>query len=306
MAEPEFFLIGAPKSGTTALASYLAEHPGLFMAVPKEPHFFATDMPRYRWTRTWDQYRALFDPAPPGALCGEASIWYLYSREAVARIRSAYPDARLIVMLRRPDEMVHSLQRQLLFMREEDQRSMRRAWDLEHSRRHGRDVPSLCRDPKVLYYRCVARYGEQLERVFSHFPASRVKVILYEDFAEDPAVVYRDILSFLGVTDDARDNFPTVNPHKAPRSIALQSALRWLFERMHRMRLKIHEASGIDLSKLWLHKPVTRFLAERNVRPEPKPELEKELREEIIASYRDDILRLQGLIERDLSAWLRT
>src|SRR5438874_2360599 len=100
MTLPHFLLIGAPKSGTTALHSALAAHPQLMMSAVKEPKFFLTDgrpppsrgggpgdVQTYRehiWRR--EDYEALFDGAPPGVLCGESTPFYLYDSPAQRRI----------------------------------------------------------------------------------------------------------------------------------------------------------------------------------------------------------------------------
>lgn len=305
MTEPGFFIIGAPKSGTTALATYLGEHPGVFMAKPKEPHFFCTDMPRYRWARTWGQYRNLFSEATPDKLSGEASVYYLFSEEALAGIRAAYPQAKLIAILRRPDEMVYSLYRQLRFNREEDQSNFRDAWELESDRRRGRHLPSLCRDGKVLYYRSVARYGEQLERAYRYFSSEQIEIAFYDDLVNDPGSVYSRILEFLRLPDDGRDGFPPVNVHKTHRSARLQAGLRRSFDRLHRFRLSVQERSGVDLSKLRLHRPITNFVSTMNKKPQEKPPLEEALRREIVAEYSSDIHLLAEISGRNLDNWLR-
>ena len=118
---PDFLLLGAPKCGTSALHAALARHPGLFLSEPKEPKFFLTDGPpptsgggpgdvptwgEHVWRR--DDYEALFAAAPAGALCGESTVFYLYDRDAQARIRKLLPEARLIAVLRDPAERAHS------------------------------------------------------------------------------------------------------------------------------------------------------------------------------------------------------
>ncbi len=118
---PDFLLLGAPKCGTSALHAALARHPQLFLSEPKEPKFFLTDGPpptsgggpgdlptwgEHVWRR--DEYEALFAGAPPGALCGESTVFYLYDRDAQARIHKLLPEARLIAVLRDPVERAHS------------------------------------------------------------------------------------------------------------------------------------------------------------------------------------------------------
>lgn len=305
MKEPGFFLIGAPKSGTTAIATYLAEHPNIRITVPKEPHFFCTDMPNYRWVRQWDQYLKLFASAAPGEVCGEASVWYMYSSEAIHHIRAAYPQAKLIAVLRRPDEMVYSLYRHLRFGLQEDQSDFRRAWELEAQRRMGRAVPRWCRDRNTLYYRSVARYGEQLSRVVGIFPREQMEIVFYEDLASKPDVVYRRLLDFLELEHDGREYFPRINVHKTHRSAMLQLGLRWSFDQLHRLRNGIEERIGLDVSRLWVHRPITNFLALSNRKTPVKPPLEEGIRKEIISSYEKDIRLLAEIAKRDLSHWLQ-
>ena len=118
---PDFLLLGAPKCGTSALHATLARHPQLFLSDLKEPKFFLTDGPpptsgggpgdvptwgEHVWRR--DEYEALFAASPPGALCGESTVFYLYDRHAQRRIRALVPEARLVAVLRDPVERAHS------------------------------------------------------------------------------------------------------------------------------------------------------------------------------------------------------
>ena len=103
-ARPDFFLVGAPRCGTTALAEYLGRHPAIGFSEPKEPHFFAADFPRHRIAETEAEYARCF-PAADDRLraVGEGSVWYLYSRESAANIAAYAPDARILALtLRKP------------------------------------------------------------------------------------------------------------------------------------------------------------------------------------------------------------
>src|SRR5438034_1403974 len=108
VAKPTFFLVGAPKCGTTALYAYLQKHPGLFLP-PKEQHFFGSDL--YPPERPHDEadYLRPFASAPAGVQLGEASVWYLYSRLAAQEIKRFSPEGRIIVSLRNPVDMIYSL-----------------------------------------------------------------------------------------------------------------------------------------------------------------------------------------------------
>jgi hypothetical protein len=115
MPIPDFFIVGAFKSGTTALYDYLRLHPQVFMPFHKEPLFFGDDLSRRYGRMTRAQYEALFADAKAGQRVGEASAWYLYSRSAAREIRGASPQAQIIVMLRNPVDVMYAQHSQLLF-----------------------------------------------------------------------------------------------------------------------------------------------------------------------------------------------
>ena len=132
--KPNFFIVGAPKCGTTALYRYLRLHPNIYMPAKKEPHFFAQDLGSYPAIKTMDQYSALFAGAEPRHTgIGEASVYYLRSTVAIPNIRAFNPEARLIAMFRNPVEMVHSFHSQLLYWSEESVTDFEAAWRLAGS-----------------------------------------------------------------------------------------------------------------------------------------------------------------------------
>ena len=103
--DPNFFIIGAAKCGTSALSAYLSEHPEIYFSVPKETNFWCTDYAGLRdlaRIQSLDQYRSLFAAArPEHRALGEGSVNYFRSEVAVANIRQFNPAARFILMLLR-------------------------------------------------------------------------------------------------------------------------------------------------------------------------------------------------------------
>ena len=155
MRKPDFFLIGAPKCGTTALATYLSEHPNILLSDPKEPQYFCKDLKWYgNPVKSDEDYLRRFFPGlegSPAAIVGEASSLYLYSKVAVPNILSFQPEAKFIVMLRNPVEMAYSLHSMLCFQGEEDEKDFLKAWHLQDQRRAGRFIPDgLLVDTKVI------------------------------------------------------------------------------------------------------------------------------------------------------------
>src|SRR5580704_895448 len=110
MRKPDFFVVGAPKSGTTAISNYLSKHPDIFMA-RKEMHHFGGDLRfgRQFYRRDTREYLSEFNSRRDQSRAGEASVWYLFSHQAASEIKSFNPDARIIVLLREPVEMLYSL-----------------------------------------------------------------------------------------------------------------------------------------------------------------------------------------------------
>ena len=217
-ATPNFFLVGAPKCGTTALYEYLRPHPHVFMPELKEPHFFARDLGTYPRIKTLDAYAQLFAGSTGRHLAvGEASVYYLRSTVAIPAIREFNPAAKIIAMFRNPVDMVYSLHSQLLHVSEEIVEDFETAWRLQERRARGLDLPPAIRSPLLVQYAEVGRFGTQAQRVLSAFPADQVKLLLFDDFAASPQRVYDEVIAFLGIPHDGRREFPRINENKRSR-----------------------------------------------------------------------------------------
>ena len=121
--KPDFFIVGAPKCGTTSMFHYLRQHPQIFMPDNKEPHYFGKDLIKMsdEFIDNEDEYLNLFKDAKSDQKLGEASTFYLYSKSAYKEIKEYNPDAKIIIMLRNPIDFLHSLHSQLLFSGYEDE-----------------------------------------------------------------------------------------------------------------------------------------------------------------------------------------
>ncbi|MBG0822667.1 sulfotransferase [Planomonospora sp. ID91781] len=235
MPLPDFLVIGAPKAGTTALHAALSRHPSLHMSPVKEPKFFLTDGPpsgrggpgdaqthrEHVWRR--EDYEALFAAAPPGALRGESTPFYLYDRAAQRRIRAAIPHARLIVVLRDPVERAHSNWAHLWSAGLEPVGDVVRACAREERR-------IAAGWSHFWHYLALGRYGEQLEHLYTLFRRDQVLVFRYRDLVDRPARTLDQICVFLGVetgvvTEIPRENV-TAHPEPGHRHRLLSAALR--------------------------------------------------------------------------------
>lgn len=297
---PDFFLAGAPRCGTTALSAYLSDHPDVCFSRPKEPHFFMTDMPAMRAfsdkSSYLDQCFGHCDAAAAKAV-GEGSVWYLYSDEAIDNILRERPDARFIVMLRNPVEMVPSFHQKAVESLDEDVTDFAVAWSLQPERRRGRRIPARCRDRRLLDYTWVGRLGVRVAAIRQRIPAAQLMLILYDDFAEDSLSVFRQTLDFLGLPDDGRRSLPRINEHRRVRSRLLLAFAKNPPVRMVQAVDLLKRAFGIErlglIDRLWRSQLV----------PASRPPLSPDLRRELLATFSDDIDLLGELLERDLGHW---
>ena len=229
---PDFFVIGHPKCGTTALYEMLRAHPQIFLPAEKEPNFFADDLfdgargdRPPGGPRTIEEYLALFAGAAPGQLAGDASTRHIWSPTAAERIAAAQPQARIIALLREPAGYLRSLHLWVLQNRAEDEPSLRRALELEAERREGRSLTRRGQaQPRLLLYRERARYLEQLRRYHAVFPRENVLVLIYEEFRADNEATLRQVQRFLGV-DDTVPFQPVEANETVRRRVALDDSM---------------------------------------------------------------------------------
>jgi len=273
---------------------YLRQHPQVFMPEHKEPQYFGADLTHLHDRLSEAEYLHLFAAARPGQRIGEATTWYLYSSHAAEEIAAFDPDARIIIMLRNPVDVMYSLHREALFYGVETIEDFADALEAEDDRRAGR-LKSPTRWREVLYYREAVRFSAQVGRYLERFGADRVKVIIYDDFVADTAAVYADLLRFLDVDDTVRPNFVRVNASKVPRNRGLQS-------------LVVHPpgplARAIPLLRRYaLAHRLRAFLVALNTRERPRPSMEPAMRRRLMDELRPEIENLASLLRRDLGAW---
>ncbi len=228
---PDFFIVGQPKSGTTALSEMLRRQPEIYMPDSKEPWFFAAELhertpPRPGGTpATLEEYLAWFGAADPEQRMGEASPLYLWSRTAAARIAEVQPEARIIAILREPAALLRSLHLQFVESYIETESDFRKAISLEGSRRAGRKIPRYSYWPQTLVYSEHVRYVDQLRRYYAVFAPEQVLVLIYDDFRHDNEATVRTVLRFLGLDGAAPIKPMEANPTVAVRSQRLHELL---------------------------------------------------------------------------------
>ncbi len=295
--KPSFFIVGAPKCGTTAMYEYLRVHPKIFMP-EKEVYFFCKDLTFREPRPSMSYYLSLFADADPGLLCGEASIWYLYSKTAALELKQFNPDAKIIIMLRNPIQMLYSLHSQLFYGGSENIPVFEDALEAEPQRRKGELIPPLIGGPhQALYYSEVAKYAQQVARYINVFGKEQVRVIVYDDFAKDSALVYRQTLQFLGLDDTFSVDTKRINPNKTIKYPVLRDLLikrsPWLIKTV-KLLLPSKKLRTWVQNNLWAIN--TKYVERPPMNPDTKAFLQQ--------AYKSDVAELSQLLDRNLMHWV--
>ena len=293
------YLIGAPKAGTTSLATWLSQHPDVYWPTPKEPFYWASDFPRQRRHHGFheaDQYRQLFDtPAAQAASWrGDGSTTYLYSSVAIPNIvEQVGPEARFIVVFRDPVELVVSYHRTQLLALNENEPDFARAWSRTLA---GGSPDSVPLDPKLLDYVMVGSQGAAFQRILQVVPRERIHPIIFDDLRDDPASVWQGLTNFLGLSMETTPEFIVENKSQVN---ARFPALRRLVHRPPRLIAapiaKVRMALGKSSS------PLLRALRSKLWREAPRPQVDSSTREELRRFFADDVALLEQLLARTLT-----
>ncbi len=295
MRKADFFIVGAPKCGTTAMYEYLAQHPEIFVPSRKEIQFFGTDLYAPRFPRDPKYYESLFLGATTERRIGEASVWYLYSKRAAREIREYNPAASIIIMLRNPVDMIHALHSERLYIGTEDIENFQDAVDAEDDRKLGLRLPADPYPIEGLFYHEVGKYTDQVQRFIDVFGWERSKVIIYDDFRADPAEAYRQTCKFLNVDQSFIPAIRVVNPNKKIRSKGLRNFLNSPSPLLTKI--------GKPLTTRPLRHAVLNKLRRLNTNYVPREALSAELKSRLQAHFASDVERLSELLGRDLTVW---
>ena len=299
MRFPDSLIIGAAKAGTTAFYEYLRQHPEIYACTIKEPHFFSLENEKLKFRSPLgiearnnraitklEEYLALFQNTPQNKCIIEASTSYLYLPKAAERIYHYIPQVRLIAILRNPVERAYSNFLYLTRDGREPLTNFSKALKAEAMRL--RNNWSL-----IYFYQDLGFYYPQLKRYFDKFDSRQLHIILYDDFRADPFKVFQETFSFLNIDPSFQpDMSRKFNVSGLPKNkfahklIAEQNFLKSMVKSILPSRFRF------NLKERYYEKNLS------------KPSITEETRLELIEIFREDILKTQDLIGRDLSSWL--
>lgn len=296
---PDFYIVGQPKTGTTALDQMLRHHPDIFMPEFKETNFFAGELgyvARFPHFPTSEEaYLALFAAAAPGNIVGEASPNYLWSPTAARRIAEVRPDARIIALFREPAAFINSLHTMYWRNGFEAEEDLRKAIELESERRAGRRLPPDGYWPELLFYSDHMCYVEQLRRYTDCFSRDQVFVLTHEEFRRDNSAAVKEILRFLGVDHTVALPSIEVNPSYRVRSWPGHQALVMIAQGRGEAIKKVIR----PLTTQRLRRKTLYYVRDHFIHGKPPPPDER-LMLDLRRRYRSEVVNLGKFLGRDL------
>lgn len=299
-SKPNLFVAGFAKCGTTALNQYLSTHPNVHLCFPKEPHFFIEDVWRRRPAKTEAEYLKFFGGASGDArVFVDGSALYVYSPQALRRIREFNPDARIIVMVRNPVDMLASFHRYSCRMFVEEVKDFEHAWDLQAARAQGDNLPRDCEFPKLLQYENLGHVGKHVAALLEIWPRAQVKVVFFDEFVKAPLEHYKDILDFIGIPYDGRTEFPKVNEGGVWKSRTVGRIMLKAWPLVIKIVNRVDVIGVLRGPRFWM------FLWGLNSAREERILMDPKFRRRLVDVFRDDIQRLSATTGRNLDHWMK-
>lgn len=300
MILPNFLIVGAAKCGTSSIASYIDQHPDIYMSKVKEPRFITSQFTKFPlngpkankleswYVKDYDQYLNLFKDVKNEKAIGEASVDNLFfHRQSIPLIKQYLGNPKIIIILRHPVKRAFSAYSHMI-RDERESFSFEKAITLEEERREN--------NWEFLYsYTEASKYYSQVKSYFDNF--DNVLVLLNEELKEQPDLFFKEIFSFLEVDPDFKvDHTIRYNESGAPRSRAIHN----FFSDNSKVRKAIQPLVRIFLSAQ-TRKILSNKIQSKNLK---NLTLSQDTKENLKRHFREDILKLQTLINKDLSSWI--
>ncbi|WP_321283951.1 sulfotransferase [uncultured Vibrio sp.] len=294
----DFFIVGAPKCGTTALVKYLGKHSNVFFPpfinrnVGKiEPNHFATDLlaPTNPFGRR-DYFLSFYSDAPKDSLLGDASVDHLYSKVAARNIHLYNPKAKIIIMLRNPADFLFSYYNEMRWGLAETKGTIEAALRSDHC--------SGERSYKLDYIG-YASFAGQVERYLQVFPRDQVLILKFDDFVSRTDHVYDEVLNFLGLPKFPIDMFERVNPSKLVRF----RALRKLVKKPPRVIVKVVRVLAPHTQLRNILRRYANLIETKLNYKVGKLKYSEKTRKELLVRFAPEVLRLAEVTGLDLADW---
>lgn len=288
MNKPNFFIVGAAKSGTTSLANYLGQHPSVYLSPVKEPFYFVNDY----GMKDYNEYLSLFRRAGDARVIGEASTGYLFDKTSATNISKSLPGSKVLMILRNPSDMAHSLWRHMSARGNENLSFEMSITDSQREFRKGMTFMEACVGWWCNYlYLERGLYCGQVKRYLHAFPRDNVKICIYEKFFEDLETSCREIFGFLGIDMGFVPRFKKLNEGGVARSAFIRKVISRKYPTL-RSIVPLRERTWLRL-----------FVQKMNLTKEKISPLKLETRNWLESFFRDDITCLERILGQEIPQW---
>ena len=301
--KPNLFIVGQPKSGTTALHQFLGQHPEIYMSSVKEPHFFCADFhlesdraygrQRFFDFRNESAYLQLFSRAKGVKIAGESSTNYLYSQVAAEKIYNFNPDAKIIIILREPAKFLYSLHSHYVKFTEENEPDFLTALALETDRKQEKAISPRVISPSYLYYSQRVQYYQQVKRYCDRFSSEQIKVVIFEEFKSENKRIFREILELLAVDPNFTPEYEAINVNKEVKFKAINNL--------------INSPLVKSISKNLVSQEFNEFIRDNIVEKylwysAPKVKMPEDIKIQLMREYKPQVVKISELLNIDLLA----
>lgn len=265
---PNLFIIGAPKSGTTALAYNLSASKDIFLPKIKEPRYFDAhvfydcidDYP----VKSLDDYLSYYEneAAVKSKYRLDASVFNMYSIISIKNILKLQPDSKFIVMLREPVSASVSMHKQRLKypaggMREVSD-DFTECWKMLDDRRKNEGYPKNCKNRFLFRYDLLYSYEKYLPDLISVIPEKQLFIGFYEDYLENNSFFIEKVFSFLNLENQAFENRKVNESYTLKDSIVLNCIMRLVSITLPlRKKLNLTGSAVSSIKKLILKRYIT-------------------------------------------------
>jgi hypothetical protein len=230
-------------------------------------------------------------------IIGEASVWYLYSKTAASEIKKFSPGAKILIMLRNPVQVLHSLHSQHLYDGNENMTDFETALSLDEERKKGKQIPDSLDFFELPPYRDSVLFSEQVKRYLDSFGRENVRIVFYEDFVANTEHTVAETFDFLRVNNTVRIKYDVINPNKKIRFFSLHQVLKSPSSGLKKL-------VRIILPSKKLRHHLMAYLFQWNTRIKERDVMSVELYERLKESLTEDVNALGRMINRDLSQWM--
>lgn len=278
---PNFFIVGVPRAGTTSLYEYLKDIPGIYMSPVKEPNYFAIiivpDNFHFKPIRNEKEYLSLFEGVKDERIIGEASANYLADPEAPKLIHEISPNAKILISLRDPIERLFS--HYLMYVKSG-------LTKLSFDDAIGKELNGGIDPSKPKIQLDTGLYFKNVKTYLDIFGSKQVKILIFEEFVQQPKKAVQEILEFLNIKSDL-DNFSgeAHNVFASPRG----AIARYL----------LSTESIRPIARALLPSSSRKYFREKILIGKPsKPSITRNSHDILFNYYREDVKKLENLLGR--------